>query len=65
MSSFFVIFVGNRGIKEISDPVGGVDPSATRSPLSHLDGRGHRSALAQLDASQRALPVVADVDFLV
>lgn len=37
--------------------------------MSHLDGRGHRSTLAQLDLSQldlslRSSPVVADGDVL-
>lgn len=30
--------------------------------LSHLDGRGHRSSLAQCHLCQRPLPVVADAD---
>lgn len=33
--------------------------------MSHLDGRGHRSALAELDLSQRALPAVANLDVLI
>lgn len=32
--------------------------------VPHLDGRGHRSTLAQLDLSQRSFPVVVDVDVL-
>lgn len=63
MSSSFVTWEGEDTGIRCSTAAAGLTVLYLSS--SHLDGRGHRSVLAELDSSQHALPAVADVDVLI